>query len=74
MKLKEEKKNLSFWKDRLISLSPDSVLKRGYSICFSYPEGKIIREYSQTKEGKKIRVKLYKGEIYSKVYQIEEEK
>jgi len=74
IKLKEEKKNLSFWKGRLISLSPNSVLKRGYSICFSYPEGKIIREYTQTKEGKKIRVKLYKGEIYSKVYQTEEEK
>lgn len=73
-KLKEEKKNLSFWRNRLLSLSPRSVLKRGYSICFSYPEEKIIREYNQVKEGEKIRVKLYKGKIYSKIYQIEEEK
>jgi exonuclease VII large subunit len=66
----KEKENLFFWKNRLEDLSPLSVLKRGYSICFSHPEGEIITKYKQVKEKEKIRVKLYKGEIYSGIYRI----
>jgi len=70
-KWEKEKEKLSLWKNRLQDLSPLSVLKRGYSICFSHPEGKIITEYNQVKEREKIKVKLHKGKIYSEVYEIE---
>lgn len=69
-KREKEKEKLFFWKNRLEDLSPRSVLKRGYSICFGHPEEEIITEYKQVKEKEKIRVKLYKGEIYSEIYEI----
>ncbi len=70
-KREKEREKLFFWKNRLEDLSPLSVLKRGYSICFSHPKGEIITEYKQVKEKEKIRVKLHKGKIYSEIYQIE---
>jgi len=71
--LEKRKEKLSSWKERLNSLSPSSILKRGYSICLSHPEGKVVREYKQVRKGEKIKVKLYKGGIYSQIYQIEKE-
>ena len=72
-KLEKNKERILSWKERLRNLSPLSTLKRGYSICLSHPEGKIIRDYKQVKEGERVKVKLYKGGIYSQVYQIEKE-
>ena len=71
-KREKEREKLFLWKNRLEDLSPLSVLKRGYSICFSHPGGETITEYKQVKQKEKIRVKLHKGEIYSEIYQIEE--
>jgi len=72
-KFEKERQRLSFWENRLRDLSPLSILKRGYSICFSYPEEEIITEYTQVKKGEKIKVKLHKGKIYSEVYEAKEE-
>jgi exodeoxyribonuclease VII large subunit len=71
--LEKKKEKVLSSKERLSSLSPSSILKRGYSICLSHPEGKVIREYKQTRKGQRIKVKLYKGGIYSRIYQIEKE-
>jgi len=72
-KLKKKREKVLFYRERIKSLSPSSILKRGYGICFSHPEGKVVNRPRQVKMGDKIRVKLYKGDIYSRVYQIEEE-
>jgi len=69
----KEREKLFLWKNRLDDLSPLSVLKRGYSICFRWPEGDIITEHKQVKKGGKVRVKLHKGRIYSEVYQTEKD-
>ena len=73
-KLEKIKEKINSCANRVRDLSPLSILERGYSICFSYPEGKIIREYRQVKKKEKIRVKLYKGHLLSEVFKAEEEK
>lgn len=72
--LEREKERVNFLENRLKSLSPLSILERGYSICFKHPEQEIIKDYRQLKEGGKIRVKLHRGGVYSTVYKIEEER
>ncbi len=72
-KLEKEKQRVSFWENRLRDLSPLSILKRGYSICFSEPEEEIITQYTQVRKGEKIKVRLHKGRIYSEVYETKEE-
>jgi len=69
-----EKKNntLTHLTNKLKALSPYSVLKRGYSICLSLPELKIITEHSQVKKGDKVKIRLYKGHLHSQIYKIEE--
>ncbi len=73
-KLEKTKEKINSCANRTRDLSPLFILKRGYSICFSYPEGKIIKEYQQVKKKEKIRVKLYRGHLLGEVYKAEEEK
>ena len=56
---------------KLETLSPLSILFRGYSITFKMPEGKIIKEASSLGKGDVIKTRLHKGEIISKVEGIE---
>lgn len=65
---------LTYMKNKARALSPYSILKRGYSICFTFPGQKIVTEYTQVKRGGKIKIKLYRGHLYGKVYKAEEEK
>jgi exodeoxyribonuclease VII large subunit len=50
---------------RLQLLSPDSVLKRGYSITIEEGSGKVLRDSTQVKPGTRLRSKLAAGEIRS---------
>jgi len=73
MRIEKEKEKLSSKKNRLRDLSPLSILKRGYSICFNYPKGEIITAYKQVKKGERVRIKLHRGTLYSRVYEREDE-
>ncbi|MCM8781123.1 MAG: exodeoxyribonuclease VII large subunit [Candidatus Omnitrophica bacterium] len=53
--------------EKLSSLSPLSILARGYSITFRLPEEKIIKDIHLIKRGDKIKTKLHKGEFISQV-------
>ncbi|MBM3253814.1 MAG: hypothetical protein FJZ16_06160 [Candidatus Omnitrophica bacterium] len=57
---------------KLEALSPLSILSRGYSITFLYPDSGIIRESSVAKKGVKIKTKLFKGSLISTVEEIYE--
>jgi exodeoxyribonuclease VII large subunit len=46
---------------KLDSLSPLSILRRGYSITRKLPSLQILRDASDVKEGNKVEVRLYEG-------------
>ena len=56
--------------EKLSSLSPLNILARGYSITFKMPGEKIIKDNQTLKEGDTIKTRLHKGEILSKVTEV----
>ncbi len=58
-----EMHRLQMFGQRVSSLDPDLLLKRGYSITLH--EGKIVRDASQLKHGDKIETRVEKGTIHS---------
>lgn len=52
---------------RLRLLGPDQVLARGYSITTDVATGKILRDPQLTSSGQRIRTRLHKGAITSRV-------
>ncbi|MCK4249114.1 MAG: exodeoxyribonuclease VII large subunit [Candidatus Omnitrophica bacterium] len=55
---------------QLESLSPLSILSRGYSVSLKMPEARILRDISELKTGDKIETRLNKGKILSKVEEL----
>jgi exodeoxyribonuclease VII large subunit len=52
---------------KLGSLSPLSILQRGYSITRKLPSLQILRDASHVKEGDKVEVKLHQGILFCSV-------
>jgi exodeoxyribonuclease VII large subunit len=52
---------------RLRLLSPEQVLARGYSITSDADSGKVLRDASAIKPGQRLKTRLQKGEVVSKV-------
>lgn len=53
--------------DRLRLLGPEQVLARGYSITTDAATGAVLRDAAQVKSGQRIKTKLSKGELLSRV-------
>lgn len=62
---------ISLLKEKLKTLSPLSVLKRGYSIARKLPELTVIKDAGILKKEDRIEVKVFKGKIESKVESID---
>lgn len=58
---------------RLRNLNPMVILARGYSITFKHPGNEIVRDVAQLVKEENIRVKVYKGELISRVMEIKDE-
>ncbi len=56
--------------ENLSSLNPLNILSRGYSVTFTLPEGKIVKDAAALKTGDRIKTKVHKGEIISCVGQV----
>jgi len=52
---------------KLETLSPEAVLKRGYSITFLEGSGRVIKDASDVKKSDILKTKVFKGEIASRV-------
>ena len=52
---------------RLNSLGPEQVLARGYSITMDAATGKVLRDAAKVTAGQKLKTRLKKGEVSSRV-------
>ncbi|TME01987.1 MAG: exodeoxyribonuclease VII large subunit [Chloroflexi bacterium] len=57
--------------ERLVALSPDGVLARGYSITQDAESGAVIRSAAATAAGRRVRIRLGSGRIGAKVDEVE---
>jgi len=71
LEVKEE--TLKGLKKLLFSLSPYNILKRGYSIVKSYPEGRIIKSVYDLKREDLLEIIFSEGKVLVKVIEIKEE-
>jgi len=60
--------------EQLNNLSPLSILKRGYSLCWRGGGKILVKTADQVKIAEDLRVNFYKGEITCKVKKIDKEK
>ena len=52
---------------RLLSLNPEAVLKRGYSLAFKLPDKKLIKDASLLAKGDMVEIKVAEGSFTSRV-------
>ena len=69
-KLSLLKENLSNYEERLKSLDPFAVLKRGYSICYKLPEEEVVRNSKELKVDDEVKIKFYEGEAEGKIQKL----
>ncbi len=66
-RLRERKDRLDALQSRLRLLGPEQVLARGYSITMDAASGEILRDAAKIKRGQRLRTRLKRGGISSKV-------
>ena len=64
-------RGLEHRRSRLVALSPDSVLSRGYSITQDAASGAVVRSAADTSRGRKVRIRLGSGRLGAQVEEVE---
>jgi len=65
--LRERKHELQTLASRLRLLGPEQVLSRGYSITMDAATGKVLHDAVAVKAGQRLKTRLKKGEVSSRV-------
>ncbi len=65
--LKLRRERLLQLQKRLNLLGPEQVLARGYAIATDEATGKVLREAAALKAGQKVRLRLHRGEVSTRV-------
>lgn len=65
---------LKKYREKIITLSPKAVLKRGYSICYKMPENIIVKEIDTVKKYNLLKIIVTDGIISANVSEKEEHK
>ena len=65
-----KRQDVELLENRIIDLSPISVLKRGYSICFKLPEEKVISNSNMLTEDDYVRIKFSKGSTDARIEKV----
>lgn len=73
-KLQLQRERLDSLTKRLLALSPQAILKRGYSICFRAGTLEVIKEAHILKPHDQINVRLYKGQVWGDIYKVENDR
>lgn len=69
-RINSKKQLVDALRKQLLSLSPESILNRGYSLCFSEKNGKLLQKATDVKINDKIQVQFFRGRLKSKVTEI----
>ena len=64
-------RSLEHRRERLLALSPDAVLSRGYSITQDAETGAVVRAAANTAVDRKLRIRLATGRLGARVEQVE---
>ena len=64
-------RGLGHRRQRLVALSPDSVLARGYSVTQDSESGAVIRAASATSSGRRVRIRLAAGKLGARIEEVE---
>jgi exodeoxyribonuclease VII large subunit len=64
-------RGLGHRRERLIALSPDSVLARGYSITQDAESGAVVTAADAVKSGGRVRISLASGRLGARVDEVE---
>jgi exodeoxyribonuclease VII large subunit len=67
VRFRDLKNGLAATESRLRLLGPEQVLSRGYSITMDAVSGKVLRDVAQVKVGQRLKTRLKKGEVLSRV-------
>jgi exodeoxyribonuclease VII large subunit len=68
--LRERRNELNNLHDRLIALSPEGVLKRGFAVVRKSDDNLILRDSDQVGIKEAISVKLYRGSLKARVSKV----
>lgn len=64
-------RGLDHRRQRLVALSPDAVLSRGYSITQDADSGTVLRSAAGTAVSRKVRIRLGSGRLGARVEEVE---
>jgi len=65
-----KKNTLTSLQKHLSSLSPESILKRGYTLCYNDKNEILIKQAIDVEPNEKIIVQFYQGQLHSKVLRV----